>query len=261
MKTNTTTALSGALLIDKPAGISSYDCIRTLKRIITQKKIKIGHTGTLDVFASGLLVVCIGRPATKLITEMITFCKSYSAIGALGYATDTEDVTGTVVEQLPRVDISPSKLQQALAALSPTHIQTPPIYSALKHNGTPLYRYAREKLLTTEELTRICAEKARHVEIYSGKITTSTENKFRLSVTVSKGTYIRTLVGDIGRLLNNCATTVELRRTVVGPFRIEQSIPLAKLKNVNDIDSRLIDITDLEKIVTSYTPPRVSVDS
>lgn len=129
---------TGFLLVNKPCGISSYGCIIHVKKILRQK-IKIGHAGTLDPFASGLLIIAIGREATRIISTIAVLEKTYVATGKLGELTDTLDHTGKVIKQ---IDFIPTQQEvaAALASLGSSYQQTPPLYSALKHEGYPLYR-------------------------------------------------------------------------------------------------------------------------
>lgn len=232
---------SGYLLINKPKDITSFDCIRHIKRIVRQK-IKIGHAGTLDPFATGLVIICLGRDATKSITELMNLDKTYIVKAKLGELTDTLDLTGEVLEaqaaslKLPAQE----EIEQAIKKLGTNYTQTPPIYSALKHQGTPLYKLAREKQLTTEELEKIIKKKTREITIYSLKLENFDPPFFSFRTRVSKGTYIRSLANDIAKKAGSYATTYELQRVNVGKISLEKSIALDRLKTIDDIYDHLL---------------------
>src|SRR5579872_1909126 len=139
---------SGFLLINKPCGISSYGCINHIKRIIKQK-IKIGHAGTLDPFASGLLIVALGREATRQIDHFMTMEKTYVATGKCGELTDTLDLTGTVVSTTAVIPTE-EEIKTALASFGSSYEQIPPLYSALKYQGNPLYALVRHNRMSTD---------------------------------------------------------------------------------------------------------------
>lgn len=232
---------SGLIKINKPTGITSYDCIRHIKRILNIKKVKIGHAGTLDPFASGLMLICIGREATKTIDQLMTQDKEYLVKAKLGELTDTLDLTGKVLESkiLESTTINPSPTKQdiekAIKTLGSSYIQTPPIYSALKHQGTPLHELAREQKMETHELEQIVQKKSRQVEIYKIELLGVELPFFTFRAHVSKGTYIRSLANDIAHKLNSHATTYELERTKIGDYKLEDAVNLYDLKTLEDI--------------------------
>src|SRR5438445_542417 len=143
-----TPVATGFLLINKPTGISSYGCIGFLKRILKQK-IKIGHAGTLDPFASGMLIVAIGREATRLIDHIMVMEKTYVATGKCGELTDTLDLTGTIVTTTEFIP-SEKEIRTSLASFGSSYEQVPPLYSALKHQGSPLYSLVRQSVMSAE---------------------------------------------------------------------------------------------------------------
>ena len=227
---------SGILKINKPAGITSYDCIRHIKRILNIKKIKFGHAGTLDPFASGLMLICIGREATKTIDQLMTQDKEYLVKAKLGELTDTLDKTGKVLQtQVVDKNIASQDLETAFKLLGSNYLQTPPIYSALKHQGKPLHELAREQKMEVTELEQIVQKKSRLVEIYKIELLNVELPFFTFRTHVSKGTYIRSLANDIAQKLNLHATTYELERTKIGEYRLEDAIKLCDLKTVEDI--------------------------
>lgn len=211
----------GFLLINKPAGISSHACIAQVKRTVG-KKDKIGHAGTLDPFASGLLIVGIGRAYTKQLPLIMAYSKEYVAQGQLNLLTDTLDPTGAVV-RTENATISKEQLEDAIASFGNAYEQTPPIYSALKSGGKRLYRVAREGTLSPEELAKITAEKKRVVQLYEMSLIDFAFPHFTIRARVSRGTYIRSLVNDIAGRCNSCATTTSLIRTNSGPFSVNNA--------------------------------------
>src|SRR5260221_7900651 len=184
----------GFLLINKPVGITSFSCVKYLKRIL-QQKIKIGHAGTLDPFATGLLIVALGREATRLISQIMVMEKTYVATGKCGELTDTLDHTGTIVET---TDIIPSEqnIRNAIALFGSSYEQIPPLYSALQHEGERLYSLARHNSMSTEELQKIAESKKRVVQLYDVQLLSYEPPYFTIQACVSHGTYIRTLIND-----------------------------------------------------------------
>lgn len=209
---------TGILLINKPCGVASFGVIKHFQRLLPRKT-KIGHAGTLDPQANGLLIVCIGREATRLVPQFMELAKTYRVIARLGYQTDTLDTEGEAVEHAPIPhDLSQEKLQAALDAFKKGYLQAPPLYSAVKHKGVSLHKLARNQVMSTQELETITKHKAKPVTIYEGTISNYSGEHFALTATVSKGTYIRTLVDDVARACKTLATTITLERTCVGPF-------------------------------------------
>ena len=229
----------GFLLINKPADITSYDCIRHLKRIL-KEKIKIGHAGTLDPFATGLLIIALGREATRLLPHIVEKEKTYVATGKCGELTDTFDYTGTVLatcEHIPSED----EIKKSIASFGSSYEQIPPLYSALKHKGFPLYVLVREEKMSIEDLKKLAAEKRRTVQLYDLQLISYESPEFTIKARVSPGTYIRTLINDIATRAGSCATTYKLARTAVGPFDLSQATHLADIKTVDDINRLLVE--------------------
>lgn len=248
---------SGFLLINKPADITSYGCIAYLKRILKQK-IKIGHAGTLDPFATGLLIVALGREATRLISHIMEMEKTYIATGKCGELTDTLDYTGAVVATTTVIP-SEQQIKDSLASFGSSYEQIPPLYSALKHEGNRLYALARHNSMSTDELQKIAESKRRTVHIYDLQLLSYEFPQFTIKARVSHGTYIRTLVNDIAvracpssfdqlrmsggqSRAGSCATTYQLARTVIGPFDLAQATHLTDIKTIDDINRLIISI-------------------
>jgi tRNA pseudouridine55 synthase len=237
--------LQGFLLINKPPTISSYDCIRWLKKILP-KKTRIGHGGTLDVFAQGLLVVAIGRKATQQLSTVIEGDKKYKARAKLGQLTDTLDLTGTTLISNEK-NISLQDLTQSIISFQGTYQQTPPLYSALKHQGQPLYALARSQQDNYQELTAITQAKTKEVTIHAIHLHSFSFPFFTIEVSVSKGTYIRSLINDIAQRCDTHATTYELTRIASGSFTLEQATPLHHITTLEHIYAHLISTATFQK--------------
>ncbi len=212
--------LDGLLLIDKPTGLTSAEVVRILKKALRVKK--IGHLGTLDPFASGLLPLCLGT-GTKLSQFLMAEQKSYTGTLQLGVETDTLDCTGTVTRTASVPDCTPTQLRKVEQRFIGDSWQTPPMYSALKRKGVPLYKLARQGIEVARE--------PRRVHISHLALTLGEPPAIHFSVSCSKGTYIRVLAADIGRALNSLAHLTRLRRTAFGAFSIDQAVPLSQVRS------------------------------
>ena len=223
--------LDGVLLLDKPEGLSSNHALQRAKRAMDARK--AGHTGTLDPFATGLLVCCFGR-ATKISGSMLNADKAYLATMRFGEETDSGDLTGNVVFQAPPSfdGVTREALEAAMTGFRGEIDQIPPMYSALKRDGKRLYEYARQGI----ELER----PARQVTIHQLEIESFTGQEAQVLVRCSKGTYIRTLAQDIGRQLGCGAHLVALRRTQVGPFELKDGIALDALQTMSAPQTTLL---------------------
>jgi len=199
--------IHGIVLLDKPAGISSNRALQKVRGIYQARK--AGHTGSLDPFATGMLPICLGE-ASKTAAFMLEAGKKYRATARLGEATTTGDVEGEVIQTCPVANVDYETLTQVLQSFVGEIKQVPPMYSALKHQGKPLYEYARAGI----EIDR----PARPVTIHQLDLVDWSAPKLIFDVVCSKGTYIRTLAEDIAAALGSCAHLVGLRRTVVEPF-------------------------------------------
>lgn len=228
--------LDGILLLDKPEGLSSNHALQRSKRALDARK--AGHTGTLDPFATGLLVCCLGR-ATKLAGQLLDSDKGYRATLSFGVETDSGDLTGETVARAPDgfTGITPDALQAVLPEFLGEIEQIPPMHSALKRDGKPLYKYARAGI-TLERPPRV-------VTIHRLDVLSVTPTEAVIDVLCTKGTYIRTLAQDIGRRLGCGAHLSALRRTQVGPFHIDQAIALESLQEMDAPQTVLIGLNDL----------------
>lgn len=215
-------ACEGVLLLDKPAGYSSTQALARAKRLLGARK--AGHTGTLDPFATGLLPLVFGE-ATKFSRFLIDARKSYDATLALGLETSSGDPEGEVLARR-EANVAPERIDEVLASFLGRQRQVPPMHSALHVNGRRLYEYAR----AGEEVERA----PREIEIDSIRRTSLAGPELGIEVACSKGTYIRALAMDIGRALGCGASLTALRRTSVGPFRLEAAVTLQALEDEPD---------------------------
>ncbi len=213
--------LSGVIVVDKPPGITSAKAVARVKKLLKARK--AGHTGTLDPFATGVLVCCINR-ATKLSRFFLHGKKKYEAILHLGIETDTQDSTGTVTDICKTVEFSKETIQSAFSRFEGTIKQLPPVYSALKHKGIPLYKLARSK--------KPVQKPARPVSIITLKILEIHLPTIRFEVFCSAGTYIRTLCADIGASLGCGGHLKELRRIESSGFTIADAVTLEELEDL-----------------------------
>jgi tRNA pseudouridine55 synthase len=242
--------LTGFLLINKPTGISSFGCIYRLKKIIAHK-IKIGHAGTLDPFASGLLIVAIGREATRLMPKLMVLRKTYIATAKLGELTDTLDVMGQIVKTCDVAHVTEKKLSDAVQSFGPSYEQTPPLYSALKHQGMSLYKLARQKTVTDQELQKIAHDKRKTVQLYDVRLLSCTIPFFTIEACVSHGTYIRSFMNDIAMRVDCCATTHQLERTAIGPWTVKEAVAVSAINSINDIYEHLIPVESFDSCLSS----------
>jgi tRNA pseudouridine55 synthase len=212
-------AIHGIVLLDKPAGISSNRALQKVRGIFNARK--AGHTGSLDPFATGMLPICLGE-ASKTAAYMLEAGKRYRATARLGEATTTGDIEGEVVQTCPVPDIDESTVSATLQQFAGESMQVPPMYSALKHEGKPLYEYARAGI----EIER----PARPVTIYRLDLLQWQPPLLRFDVHCSKGTYIRTLAEDIAKAMHSCAYLSELRRLEAEPFAKHKMVTLDELQ-------------------------------
>jgi len=210
--------MEGILNIDKPQWLSSHDVVAQVRRICATPH--VGHAGTLDPLATGVLLVCVGR-ATRLSEYLMGQPKTYEATVRLGQSTNTYDAEGAVVAERPFSHITQSAIEEALAMFRGSIQQTPPIYSALKVNGQPMYKLAREG--------KAVEAKSRPVTIYTLALLDWAPPNLQLRVVCSTGTYIRSLAHDIGEQLACGGHITVLRRTAVGEFQAANAISLAVL--------------------------------
>lgn len=225
--------MDGILVVDKPKGPTSRDVVNQVSKILGTKK--VGHTGTLDPIATGVLVLTIGK-GTKLTEMLQASTKEYIATAMFGIETDTLDTEGTIIKEEP-VTITKEDVKRALKEMEGTYEQEVPIYSAIKVNGKKLYEHAR-KNEQVEELPK------RTVTIYETEFLSFEENQATFRVVVSKGTYIRSFIRDLAKKLNTVAIMSDLRRTKQGTFPVEESHPLEEITK----DTKLISLIDAVSI-------------
>ncbi len=214
--------MDGFIVIDKPQGITSHGVVSAVRRAAGQKK--VGHTGTLDPFATGVLPVALGE-GTKAIPYLDEGRKRYRAVMRLGTATDTQDCMGQAVSHGDWRSVTDGEVKRVAARFCGELLQTPPMFSALKRDGVPLYRLARKG----EEVER----QARPIEVHELRIDGIALPDVTFTVVCSRGTYVRTLAHDMGEQLGCGAHLVELRRLASGPFSLDSAITLDALREVD----------------------------
>jgi tRNA pseudouridine55 synthase len=237
--------VDGVLLLDKPSGMTSNSALQATRRLFSAAK--AGHTGTLDPLATGLLPLCFGE-ATKFSTDLLEADKTYEADLLFGVTTDTGDAEGEVLQRRP-VAFVREELEAVLARFRGPISQIPPMYSALKRDGKPLYELARQGI----EVERA----ARQVVIHELSLLDLDGDRCRLRVACSKGTYIRTLAEDIGNALNCGAHLTALRRTVVGALQIADAVTLDQLSALSEAE-RLVWLQAPDALLQSL--PAVHLD-
>ena len=231
--------MNGVLVIYKEKGFTSRDVVNILMDELGTRK--VGHTGTLDPMATGVLVVCVGQ-GLKLVELLTNHDKEYIAKIRLGIETDTLDITGKVLKEEKVRDYSKEEVEHVLSKFVGKIKQTVPKYAAIKVNGKKLYEYARNG----EEVEL----PVRDIEIYDLKLVSNIKNnEFYIKCHVSKGTYIRSLVRDIGIALGTCATMVELERTKLGEFSLENTYTLDDIRSGMYSMLKIEDVLDLPKLV------------
>lgn len=240
--------MNGIIIIDKETGFTSHDVVAKMRGICGQRK--IGHTGTLDPMATGVLPVCLGS-ATKLCDMLADGDKEYVAELLLGTETDTQDVTGQILAHAA-VNVTEGQVREAASAFVGEYWQVPPMYSALKVDGKKLYELAR----AGKEVER----KARPVQIYELEILECAFPVVRMRVVCSKGTYIRTLCADMGARLGCGGTMRSLRRTRVGGFSLEDACTLGQLQQWKD-EGRLHALRPVDSVFTDCPFLHVQEDS
>ena len=226
--------MNGFLLIDKPSGITSAECVSRIKKILNEKK--VGHCGTLDPLATGMLPICVGE-ATKFSSYVSNQSKGYLVKVLFGVETDTGDITGKELST-SKINFSLEELKAVLEGLSGELEQIPPMYSALKQKGKPLYYWARKGVSLKREPRFIQIEK---IKLNSLMVS----EKIELEIFCSKGTYIRSLIQSIGKQLNTPATVLELRRTHIGCLNEEHLTQVTTC----DKDKCLERILDIGKVL------------
>ena len=212
--------MEGIIVVNKPKGITSFDVIRKLKKILKTKK--IGHTGTLDPLATGVMLMCVGK-ATKLASDLEAKDKVYIADFDIGYATDTYDIEGKkIAENI--IEISKENLEQSIKKFIGNIKQVPPMYSAIKIDGNKLYNLARKGIEVERPERDVTIE---YINLLDFK-----DNKAKIETKVSKGCYIRSLIYDIGQDLGTYATMTALQRKQVGDYSLEDSYSLEQIEEM-----------------------------
>lgn len=238
----------GVINVYKEQGYTSFDVVAKLRGILKQKK--IGHTGTLDPMAEGVLLVCLGK-ATKLVDMLTEGTKEYHAVMQLGLETDTEDITGSVLcEHELSPDITRERIIAALNCFVGSYNQIPPMYSAIKKDGRKLYEYARQGILIERE--------PRAVEIYSiDNIEVELPNKVQFDVHCSKGTYIRSLCRDVGRVLGCGGVLAGLVRQEVHGYKLGDALRLSDIERLHQAGALSPHIIPVDAILSHYAPVRI----
>jgi len=232
-------AVNGILLIDKPDGMTSAAVVQAVKHRLGEEK--VGHLGTLDPFATGLLPVCLGT-GTKISQFLMVERKAYSGTIRLGVETDTFDSTGMVIKTSPIPPTDEATLRKLEAQFTGEQWQTPPMYSAIKRKGVPLYKLARQGLEVDREPRKVTIEQL--------TLTSVSNDTLSFSLGCSKGTYVRSLAVDLGTSLGCGAHLATLRRTEFGPFSIDQALPLFLL--ATRWEQRTLPVLSLEQALRHY---------
>ena len=214
--------VDGILVLDKPAGLSSNQALQTAKRLFFAAK--AGHTGSLDPLATGVLPLCFGE-ATKFSQYLLDADKAYDSTFVLGVATETGDAEGAVIETRDASNVTLAALELELEAFRGEIEQVPSMFSAIKQDGKPLYKLAREGKEVERKARRVTISRLEVRAFRPGE-----QAELDVSIACSKGTYVRSIAEDLGRALNVGAHVGSLRRTAAGPFRLEDSVTLATLE-------------------------------
>lgn len=222
----------GVLLLDKPQGMTSNDALQKVKRIFNAKK--AGHTGALDPLATGMLPICFGE-ATKFSQYLLDSDKRYRVIAKLGERTDTSDADGQVICTKP-VNVTQTQIDEALSHFRGDILQVPTMFSALKCQGKPLYEYARQGIVIERE--------ARPISVYENQFIQYdfAKQELTLEIHCSKGTYIRTIIDDLGELLGCGAHVIYLRRLQVSNYSVDKMISLDELQNISEKEPLLMPV-------------------
>lgn len=224
--------ITGVVVIDKPQNMTSHDVVAIMRRKLKTKK--IGHTGTLDPMATGVLPICIGR-ATKIVDFLVDRKKAYHCQMILGSATDTQDCWGTVTDHVDKVEVSEVKIMEVMNSFLGEIDQIPPMYSALKIGGEKLVDLARQGIIVDRE--------SRKRTIHALENVVVRQQTIEFDVTCSKGTYIRTLCHDIGLRLGCYGHMTSLKRTLTEPFNLDMAISLDQV-SLETVSDHLISIED-----------------
>jgi|SRR5579885_2712569 tRNA pseudouridine55 synthase len=245
--------IHGILLLDKPAGLTSNGSLQRVKRLFNAKK--AGHTGSLDPIATGMLPLCFGE-ATKFSQFLLESDKSYCVVAKLGVRTTTGDIEGEVIDTQPVAGLSVARVEEVMKKFQGEIDQVPPMFSAIKFQGKPLYELARRGI----EIER----KSRRITIYKLQLDNLENEYLTFNVHCSKGTYVRTLVEDIGSELGCGAHVTELRRTAVSPYADAMMYTLPELESIVEskgIEGLLDCLLSVDTAVQSYPAVRLSTSA
>ncbi|HWL15997.1 MAG TPA: tRNA pseudouridine(55) synthase TruB [Opitutus sp.] len=223
--------LDGVLLVDKPSDHTSHDVVARLRRKLNMKR--IGHAGTLDPMATGLMILLIGK-ATRISQYLISLDKEYEGTVELGKVTDSQDADGEVLETRPVPALTEEQLREAMKTFLGDQYQTPPMYSAIKIDGVPLYKSARKGVEVERE--------PRFIRVMSFELTKFGVPRFDFRLRCSKGTYVRTIAHDLGQRLGCGAHLAALRRTATDKFNVTQALTIEQIEAlpIPEIEKRLI---------------------
>ena len=230
--------LSGLLVVDKKTKMTSHDVVEKLRRILNFKK--IGHAGTLDPNASGILLACLGK-ATKIAKFLTEHDKEYEAVIKLGVTTDTYDQEGKIIQITEHLEITEEQVREAIESFKGEIWQTPPLYSAIKQKGKKLYQYARAGKQVERKKRKVIIKDVRVLEIKLPYV--------KLKVSCSKGTYIRSLANDIGERLGCGAHLFSLCRTRIGPFELKDALDLEAMEEIRNEDKIGNFLISVEKVL------------
>jgi tRNA pseudouridine55 synthase len=239
--------MDGILLLDKPAGMTSNEALQAVKKICRARK--AGHTGSLDPLASGMLPICLGQ-ATKFSQFLLEADKCYRVIGKLGIKTATGDSEGDIIKKGELKDISIEDINKILPKFRGEIQQIPSMYSAIKHKGQPLYKLARQGITIERE--------ARPVNIYKLELLGFKKDLLEFEICCSKGTYIRTLIEDIGDELKCCAHVVALRRLSCGAYQEEQRVTLQHIRDLAEKNAVTSLLLPVESMVAKWSEVQIS---
>jgi len=244
--------MKGILLVDKPGGMTSHDVVDQVRRAAGIRR--VGHTGTLDPRATGLLVLCLGS-ATRLSEQLTHLDKTYEGAMRLGVVTSTHDLDGEVLEETPVPALDTAALQAVCDRFTGDLMQVPPMVSAVKVGGKRLYKMARQGETVERE--------PRPITVHAFEVLSYEPPQARIRVRCTSGTYVRTLCNDVGRELGCGATLASLKRTQVGSHSLDRAVPLDALRTPEDVKAHLVPIEEAVDlpVVVVRTPSRQKVVS
>ncbi len=244
-------SIDGILILDKPAGLTSNEALQKAKYLFYAAK--AGHTGSLDPLATGVLPICMGE-ATKFTQFLLEADKTYRSTFSFGVATETGDADGKILTRVDATELDADKIEALLPDFRGEIEQIPSMYSALKHNGQPLYKLARQGIEVERAARKAMIYKFDLLDFRPGEVAEAD-----VEIHCSKGTYIRTISEDLGKLLGFGAHVSSLRRTIAGPFNLEDSVTLEQLETIRD-GKRAEDLDFLLRPVDASVADRLAVE-